>query len=327
VHLIQEIGSYAGLAAIPGLAILSALYFSQARDVRRLRDWAGRAPERSAEQAQGGRVLPQTAAAAQPAAKPAAQPAAKPAAAAAAGAAAATASGGGGGTATAAPPRTQPATAAGGAGAGPPGGPRRIAPRVPGTGQTSILGQGATPEPDPWYRRLANRLPAGRYIAILLVGIAVVGGGIAYGITQLSKDDTTGTQQAAKTKKAPKKAKSTAVVPGDVSVSVLNGTTVTGLAHTFGTKLQKYGFNVQNLITARQVAESVVLFKPGANREARAVADKLKINNIEPADSNAQSQAGNADVIVVIGADQAPAQPATPAPTPSTAVPPTSTTP
>src|SRR5436305_11262338 len=59
MHLIQEIGSYAGLAAIPGLAVLSALYFSQARDVRRLRDWAGRAPERAAEQAMGGRVTAQ----------------------------------------------------------------------------------------------------------------------------------------------------------------------------------------------------------------------------------------------------------------------------
>src|SRR5881275_2569619 len=59
MHLIQQIGSYAGLAAIPGLAVLSALYFSQARDVRRLREWAGRAPERAAEQAMGGRVAAQ----------------------------------------------------------------------------------------------------------------------------------------------------------------------------------------------------------------------------------------------------------------------------
>ena len=49
-EILQEIGSYAGLAAVVGLAVLSALYFSQARDVKRLREWAGRAPERSAEQ-------------------------------------------------------------------------------------------------------------------------------------------------------------------------------------------------------------------------------------------------------------------------------------
>jgi hypothetical protein len=47
MEIIQEIGSYAGFAAVLGLAVLSALYFSQARDVKRLREWAGRAPERS----------------------------------------------------------------------------------------------------------------------------------------------------------------------------------------------------------------------------------------------------------------------------------------
>ncbi len=51
MHTIEQIGAYAGLASVVGLAILAALYFSQARDVRRLREWAGRAPERSAEQA------------------------------------------------------------------------------------------------------------------------------------------------------------------------------------------------------------------------------------------------------------------------------------
>jgi LytR cell envelope-related transcriptional attenuator len=44
-ELIKEIGSYAGLVAFLGLALLALLYFSQARDVRRLREWAGAAPE------------------------------------------------------------------------------------------------------------------------------------------------------------------------------------------------------------------------------------------------------------------------------------------
>jgi hypothetical protein len=51
MDIIEQIGSYAGLASLVGLAVLSALYFSQARDVKRLREWAGRAPERAAEQA------------------------------------------------------------------------------------------------------------------------------------------------------------------------------------------------------------------------------------------------------------------------------------
>jgi LytR cell envelope-related transcriptional attenuator len=49
---IERFGSYFGYAAIIGLGVLSLLYFAQAREVRRLREWAGRAPERDAEVAQ-----------------------------------------------------------------------------------------------------------------------------------------------------------------------------------------------------------------------------------------------------------------------------------
>lgn len=47
--MIKEIGAFAGLAAFIGLALLAMLAFSQARDIRRLREWAGSAPERDAE--------------------------------------------------------------------------------------------------------------------------------------------------------------------------------------------------------------------------------------------------------------------------------------
>jgi hypothetical protein len=45
----EQYGAYAGIAAIFGLGVLSLLYFAQAREVKRLREWAGRAPERAAE--------------------------------------------------------------------------------------------------------------------------------------------------------------------------------------------------------------------------------------------------------------------------------------
>src|SRR5262245_34835579 len=46
---VEKYGAYIGIAAFFGLAILSLLYFAQAREVKRLREWAGRAPERAAE--------------------------------------------------------------------------------------------------------------------------------------------------------------------------------------------------------------------------------------------------------------------------------------
>jgi hypothetical protein len=45
----KTLGAYAGFAAILGLAVLSMLYFAQARELKRLREWAGRSPEIAAE--------------------------------------------------------------------------------------------------------------------------------------------------------------------------------------------------------------------------------------------------------------------------------------
>jgi hypothetical protein len=358
--LIQEIGSYAGLAAIPGLAVLSALYFSQARDVRRLREWAGRAPERAAEQAVGGRVVAQPQRAVQPGAAGAGA-AAKPAvaAAAAAGAQPAVAKQGENGSDTKKPAEAQPtvakpgaltpaAVASAAAGAtktpaaagaatgtvtrpGPPavGGarpataagaavpPRRQIPRLPS--QTAV--HTAAKAPEPWYRRLAGRLPAGRYVALIVAGALVLGGGAAYGITQLASSDSGGTssnasspsaQKPSKSKPSSKKSKSApapAIDPSKVTVTVVNGTTIPNLARDTATKLGASGFQIGNKVTGTgslAAAESVVEYKPGAEAEAKYVAAKLHISQKQPADPDAIAQAGPAQVIVVLGADQAP---------------------
>ena len=48
---------------------------------------------------------------------------------------------------------------------------------------------------DPWYRRI--HWPAPRYIALIVVGILVVGAGAAYGVSQLTKNDNGGTPTSA----------------------------------------------------------------------------------------------------------------------------------
>src|ERR1700676_1776134 len=44
-----QIGAIAAFAALAAIAILSLLSFAQARELKRLREWAGRAPERAAD--------------------------------------------------------------------------------------------------------------------------------------------------------------------------------------------------------------------------------------------------------------------------------------
>jgi hypothetical protein len=47
--VIETVGPIAGLLSMVGLFVVIGLLFSQARDLRRLREWAGGAPERDAE--------------------------------------------------------------------------------------------------------------------------------------------------------------------------------------------------------------------------------------------------------------------------------------
>jgi hypothetical protein len=49
--LVDHIGPILGIVAFVGLALVAFLLFQEARELRRLREWAGRAPERAAEAA------------------------------------------------------------------------------------------------------------------------------------------------------------------------------------------------------------------------------------------------------------------------------------
>ena len=55
--LIDRIGPYVGVAAFLGLALLAFLVIQQAREVRRLREWAGRAPERARDATEAATAL------------------------------------------------------------------------------------------------------------------------------------------------------------------------------------------------------------------------------------------------------------------------------
>ena len=58
---IESIGPVLGIAAFVGLAVLAFLLFQQARDIRRLREWAGRAPERARRRPRRSRPRPRLA--------------------------------------------------------------------------------------------------------------------------------------------------------------------------------------------------------------------------------------------------------------------------
>ena len=285
LEIVQEIGAVAGWAAVAGLAVLSALYFSQARDVKRLREWAGRAPERSG---QGLTAVPGRAAGVPPPAQPQT---------------AATASG-----APASLTGPRPATAAGASGP-PPVAPQPVrrapSPQRPITRPAALraVPQAIAISPprrsQPWYSRIRTR-----YLAVALAGLLVLGGAATYGVTQLTGGgDNSGDGLPNKPKR-----NGAAVKPGNVTVAVLNSTTVPGLAAMLRDQIAAAGFKkgTIDVISDQQLAESVVQYAPGHQAEAKAVSRRLGIRQLEPVIANSRALAGDATVIVIAGADKAP---------------------
>ena len=176
--------------------------------------------------------------------------------------------------------------------------------------QTAII----PPPRRPWYRRLVANP---RYLVLAIAGLLIVGGAGAFAIDQISSDDNgSPTEQspsggggsdgdAAKADDGGKKQRP--IVPRNVTVAVLNGTTVPNLAKQVSDRVASHGFQVGTVANTadqeQQRAESVVLFSPGHRDEATAVSRRLGIPQRQPIDPGSQQLAGDAAAEVIAGAD------------------------
>lgn len=251
--MIEQIGAFAGLAAFLGLAVLALLSFTHGRDIRRLREWAGSAPERDAERKEQTSTI-----AAQRAEELRALEEARTAEQR---------------TVSSREERRRrreeglPEQSRG----------ERFRGRFSGLGET------------------ASRPSS--LIALFVVILAVVGAG-AYFLVGGSDDDGSNGRGA---KQAAAKVK-----PSEIEVSVLNGTSVPGLAATFGDKVEGKGFGLGAVTnSSSSFAETVVMFRPGRKPEARTVAKQLGIQQMQPMNGEIESVSAGADVAVIVGEDDA----------------------
>jgi hypothetical protein len=158
-----------------------------------------------------------------------------------------------------------------------------------------------------------SRLPfwiaggAAALVAIVVIGILALGGG---GDDEPQRAATSEPNRVVPPANS-EATKEPAVTRGDITVAVLNGTTITGLARTTAEKLQQGGFNVpDNLIQTADVqnrSATVVNYVEGQRAAAKAVAEVIGVGTdaIGPIDVNASTLAGSsAQVVVTVGADQ-----------------------
>lgn len=250
--MIEQIGAFAGLAAFLGLAVLALLSFTHGRDIRRLREWAGSAPERDAERKEQ--------------------------------------------TSTIAAQRAEELRA---------------------LEEARTAEQEALSSRDERRRRREEGLPEqsarerlrgrfsgfgetasrpGTLVAVFVVVLALAGG-LAYLLVGGSDKGGDG-----RNAKRP----TTKVKPAEIEVTVLNGTSVPGLAATFGDKVEGKGFSLGAVTnSSSSFAESVVMFRPGSKPEARTVAKQLSIQKMETMNGEIEAVSAGADVAVIVGEDDA----------------------
>jgi LytR cell envelope-related transcriptional attenuator len=251
LRTIEQIGAFAGLAAFLGLGFLALLSFAHGRDIRRLRDWAGSAPERDADRKEATSTV-----AAQRAeelrqleeARTAEQEAINE--------------------------REERR--------------RRRDAGLPEQTRRERL-RGAT-------SGFGERLAEPRWLAAIFV-VLVAGAGAAAFLALSGSDEgggKRGKQAAANVK------------PSEIEVTVLNGTSVAGLAATYGDKVEGKGFGLGAVSNTDQPFEaSVVMFERGHKPEAKKVAKQLQISKLRLMSSEVQSASEGADVAVVVGEDNA----------------------
>ena len=251
--MIEQIGAFAGLASFIGLAVLALLSFAHGRDIRRLRDWAGSAPERDSERKEATSAI-------------AAQRAEE--------------------LRQLEEARTAEHAA------------------VSQREQRRVRREEGLPELTRRERvrertaGLGERLAEPRVLVAIFVVMVLVVGGVAYAVLSGGSDESGGgkgsKQVAAKIK------------PGEIEVTVLNGTSTAGLAATYGDQVQGKGFDLGAVSNTEQpFATSVVMFERGHKPEATKVAKQLGISKQQLMSSEVKAAAEGADVAVVVGEDNA----------------------
>jgi hypothetical protein len=274
LHTVERIGSFAGLASFLGLGIFALLLFAHGRDIRRLRDWAGSAPEREAERMEQTQNI-----AAQRAeelreleeARTAEHEAVEDR-----------------------EVRRQrreeglPEQTRG----------ERFRERFSGFGES--LSRPA--------------LLVMLFVVLVLIGGGVAyavlntGGGSNDNGKSQAKNGKGGGKGGKEGKSQNAAAKGN-VKPEEIEVAVLNGTEAPGLAASWGDKAEAKGFEVGAITNTTSTFEnSVVMFKEGAAPEAKEVAKGLQIHKVQLMTAEVSGVSNGAKVSVVVGEDNVPAE-------------------
>jgi hypothetical protein len=151
--------------------------------------------------------------------------------------------------------------------------------------------------PHPRWRRFVNRASDSRVLIAIGVAALLLGGAAIYVSEEILRDGGEGEGQQVG-----------AIDPADVTVAVLNGTSVNGLAGNVGSDVESSGYELGPVSsTTPGYAKTLVLYAEGQKRAAQKVARDLGVEKatVEKLDRETRGLAGGADVVVIAGEDRA----------------------
>jgi hypothetical protein len=262
--------TYVSVAAAVGFLFLLALYLSQRRDLLRLRAWMAVAPEHPAEDLARSEVLLDRAEAELEeilGVEPQPEATVEP-------------------TVVAPPTPATPATP--------------VPPSQPTTSERPALEQITTEReallPHPRWRRFAARVSQPRVLGLIALGAVILGLVGIFGSERLLNDNAGPERQP----------KPGAVVPQDVTVAVLNGTSVPSLGAKVSDDVTANEFALGTVSTSRkEYDQTVVMYESHQRRAAEKVARALGVKIVQRIDLPTQREADGADVVVIAGKDRA----------------------
>ncbi|HEX2129734.1 MAG TPA: LytR C-terminal domain-containing protein [Solirubrobacterales bacterium] len=150
--------------------------------------------------------------------------------------------------------------------------------------------------PHPRWRRFTARATQPR--VLIVVGILALALGLAgiFVTQEFLSDGDGGTPGGGRIDRA------------DVTVTVLNGTAVPGLAQTVATEVESNGYPLRDIVGVADPGfeNTVVMYEDGQKPAAQKVAGDLGLNpsRVEPYDRDTRLLSGGSDVIVIAGEDR-----------------------
>jgi hypothetical protein len=150
--------------------------------------------------------------------------------------------------------------------------------------------------PHPRWRRFLTWASQPRVLGLIALGAVILGLAGIFGSERLLNDHGGSGREP----------KPGAIVPQDVTVAVLNGTSQPGLGAKVATDVQVNDFSLGTVTNSRKrYDQTVVMYEDGQKRAATKVAHDLGVTPVQPVDRETQREADGAAVVVIAGADRA----------------------